>query len=77
MGKLWEPFEGFRGVITYRSRFFGAPIIGTPYIVKGGEICVFTIVLSMPSQKGGAFSCKLDYFELVWRLLAIGDLCLA
>jgi len=47
MGKLWEPFEGFRGVITYRSRFFGAPIIGTPYIVKGGEICVFTIVLSM------------------------------
>lgn len=41
--RLWEPSERVRGVVTYRCRFCGAPIVGKPYIVRSGDtILIFT-----------------------------------
>jgi len=39
----WEPGDRVRGVITYRCRFCGAPIVGKPYTVRvGDEMLIFT-----------------------------------
>lgn len=39
----WEPGEEIRGVVKYRCRFCGAPIVGKPYIVRSGDtILIFT-----------------------------------
>ena len=41
--RLWEPSERVRGVVTYKCRFCGAPIVGKPYIVRSGDtILIFT-----------------------------------
>lgn len=41
--RAWEPSEKVRGVVTYRCRFCGAPIVGKPYIVRSGHtILIFT-----------------------------------
>jgi len=39
----WEPSERIRGIVTYKCRFCGAPIVGKPYIVRSGDtILIFT-----------------------------------